>query len=50
MQKRIGATQRQLASLAEDSVLLPRIDIATIKAPWRVADGIALVTELHGPL
>jgi len=48
MQKRIGATKRQLSSLAENSVLLPRIDIATIKAPWRVADGIALIHELHG--
>ncbi|WP_232222879.1 TniQ family protein [Sulfitobacter guttiformis] len=48
MQQRIGATQHQLASLAEDKVLRPRIDIPTIKAPWRVADGMALIAELHG--
>lgn len=48
LQHRIGATQQQLASLAEDKVLRPRIDIPTIKAPWHVADGMALITELQG--
>jgi hypothetical protein len=48
MQQRIGATQHQLASLAEDKVLRPRIDILTIKAPWQVADGMALIAELQG--
>jgi hypothetical protein len=48
MQQRIGATQHQLASLAEDKVLRPRIDILTRKAPWQVADGMALIAELQG--
>jgi len=47
MQQRIGATQHQLASLAEDEVLRPRIDIPTIKAPWQAADGMALIAELQ---
>lgn len=47
MRQQMGATRRQLASLAEDKVLRPRIDIATIKLPWRVSDGLALVAELQ---
>lgn len=47
MQQHMGATRRQLASLAEDNVLRPRIDIPTIKLPWRVSDGLALVAELQ---
>lgn len=48
MKKRIGATQHQLASLAEDNILQPRVDVPTIRAPWRIADGLALITELNG--
>jgi hypothetical protein len=48
MQQQIGATRRQFVSLVEDNILKPRIDIPTIKFPWRVSDGSALVAELHG--
>lgn len=47
MQQRISATQHQLASLAEDKILRPRIDVPTVKAPWQVADGMALIAELQ---
>lgn len=47
MQQRIGATQHQLASLAEDKILRPRIDVPTVKAPWQIADGMALIAELQ---
>jgi hypothetical protein len=48
MQRQIGATRRQFASLVENNILKPRIDISTIKFPWRVSDGSALVAELQG--
>jgi predicted transposase YbfD/YdcC len=48
MQRRIGATTQQLVSLSKDNVLKPRIDIPTIKSPWRVSDGLSLVAELQG--
>jgi hypothetical protein len=44
---RIGATQYQLASLAEDNILRPRINVPTIKAPWQIADGMALIGDLQ---
>ena len=47
MQREMGATKRQLASLAEDGMLAPRISIPTIKSPWRASDGIAFVRELQ---
>lgn len=47
MKKAIGATHMQLVSLARDKILIPRIDIPTIKSPWWVADGLALVAELQ---
>lgn len=46
MEQAIGATRSQFASLAADGVLVPRIDVPTIKSPWRVSDGLALVAEL----
>ena len=46
MELAMGATRSQFASLAADGVLVPRIDIPTIKSPWRVSDGLALVAEL----
>lgn len=47
MRKAMGATLSQLKSLEADGVLVPRIDISTIKSPWRIADGLDLVTELN---
>ena len=46
MRKAMGATLSQLKSLEADGVLVPRIDISTIKSPWRIADGLDLVKEL----
>ncbi|SLN72123.1 hypothetical protein ROA7450_03991 [Roseovarius albus] len=47
MQRAMGATKGQLASLAQDGVLVPRINTPKIKSPWRASDGIALVAELR---
>ncbi|WP_157063859.1 hypothetical protein [Phaeobacter sp. 11ANDIMAR09] len=38
----------QFKSLAENGVIKPRIQVATINSPWRISDGIALVEELLG--
>ncbi|WP_144055647.1 hypothetical protein [Octadecabacter antarcticus] len=46
MELAMGATRAQFVSLAADGVLTPRIDVPTIKLPWRVSDGLALVVEL----
>jgi hypothetical protein len=46
MRKAMGATLPQLKSLEADGVLVPRIDISTIKSPWRIGDGLELVEEL----
>lgn len=47
MQRAMGATATQLASLAADGVLVPRINNSKIKSPWRASDGVAFVTELQ---
>ncbi len=46
MRMAMGATRRQFSSLAEDGVLRPRFSIPTMKSPWRISDGLALVEEL----
>jgi hypothetical protein len=46
MRKAMGATMSQLKSLEADGLLVPQIDISTIKSPWRIADGLDLVKEL----
>jgi hypothetical protein len=46
MELAMGATRSQFASLAADGLLVPRIDVPTIKSPWRVSDGLALLAEL----
>jgi hypothetical protein len=48
MQHEMGATRMQFKSLAEDGVIKPRIQVATINFPWRISDGLALVEELLG--
>jgi len=47
MRSEMGATLQQFKALAEDDVLIPRIDFPTIKSPWRLKDGIMLVNELN---
>ncbi|MEP1495727.1 hypothetical protein, partial [Pseudophaeobacter sp.] len=46
MQHEMGATFMKFKSLAEDGMIKPRIQVATINSPWRISDGIALVEEL----
>ena len=46
MREVMGATLFQLKSLKADGILIPRINVQTIKSPWRPADGVALVEEL----
>ena len=46
MCKVMGATLSQLKSLEADRILIPRINVPTIKSPWRLAEGLALVEEL----
>lgn len=46
LRKEIGATRQELRSLEKDCILIPRTKVSTIKFPWRVADGMALVEEL----
>ena len=42
-----GATKIELAALAEDGLILPRTKISTIKSPWRISDGVSLMTRLQ---
>ncbi len=42
-----GATRAELISLGSDGILLPRTKVPTIKSPWRLSDGLALVQELE---
>ena len=48
MRNLMSATLSQFKSLVDDSVLVPAINIPTVKSPWRREDGIALITELSG--
>ncbi len=47
MCRTMGATPKQLVSLAEDGLLAPRIDIPKVKTLWCASDGITLVGELQ---
>ncbi|MCE6949461.1 TniQ family protein, partial [Cereibacter sphaeroides] len=47
MRRAMGATLTGFQTLVADGVLLPRTLVPTIKAPWRLADGVALVAELQ---
>lgn len=47
MRKAIGATRTELFALEADKVLIPRTQIAKVKFPWRVSDGLALLAELQ---
>lgn len=47
LRRAIGLTLAELNGLKADGVLVPRTNIATIKSPWRIADGQALLEELE---
>lgn len=47
LRQAIGATLAELNGLKADGVLVPRTNVATIKSPWRIADGQALLEELE---
>jgi hypothetical protein len=48
MREAMGATSGELASLAADGVLRPWSQDALVKARWRLADGLALVSDVGG--
>ncbi|TNJ46307.1 TniQ family protein, partial [Phaeobacter sp. B1627] len=43
----MGATEAQLRTLREEKIIRPLTKHPRVKAPWRLADGLALVAELH---
>ncbi|MFP3384599.1 TniQ family protein [Tritonibacter sp. SIMBA_163] len=43
----MGATEAQLRTLREEEIIRPLTNHPRGKAPWRLADGLALVAELH---
>ena len=47
LRRAIGATLAELKGLKADGVLVPRTKVATIKSPWRIADGQPLLEELE---
>jgi len=46
LRKAMGATRNEPAALAADGVLLPASAVPSVKYPWRLEDGLALVAEL----
>lgn len=46
MRTAMGATRMELIVLSEAGVITPRTRVETVKNPWRIADGKALVAEL----
>ena len=46
MRAAMGATKMELIALVEAGVLVPRTRVETVKNPWRISDGLALVAEL----
>ena len=47
MRVAIGATKMEFKSLVDAQILVPRTKVPTIKYPWRLSDGIALLSELN---
>ena len=47
MREVMGATHKQFKSLAEAKLLIPVTNISTVKSPWRIEDGINLVSNLN---
>ena len=48
MCRAMGATRHEFEALATDGAISPRTKITTVKAPWLVSDGMALLEELDG--
>lgn len=48
MCKAMGATRHEFEALATDGAIAPRTKVSTVKAPWLVSDGMALIEELDG--
>lgn len=46
MRTAMGATQQEIAALADEGLLITRTRVKKVKKPWRISDGIALVAEL----
>jgi hypothetical protein len=46
MQEAMGATKTELAALWEEGLLTPHTQIAKVKNPWQISDGLALVADL----
>lgn len=46
MREAIGATKAELEALEEEGLLVPRTQIAKVKKPWRISDGIKFVDDL----
>jgi hypothetical protein len=46
MRTAMGATKMELIALEDAGVLTPRTRVATVKNPWRLSDGVALVADL----
>ncbi|MBU2936509.1 MULTISPECIES: TniQ family protein [Pacificibacter] len=47
MQTSMGATRAEFTTLERDGVLAPRTQVSTVKSPWRLSDGCALIEELQ---
>ena len=47
MQRARGASEAELEALAREGILHPRTRIPSVKSPWRMSDGLALVAELQ---
>ena len=46
MRQAIGATRMELAAFEEEGLLIPRTQVAKVKNPWRISDGIQFVDDL----
>lgn len=46
MRQAMGATKMELIALAESGILRPRTRVEKVKNPWRISDGVKLVSEL----
>lgn len=46
MRNAMGATRMELEALTKAGVLQPRTRVKKVKNPWRISDGVTLVTEL----
>ncbi|MCU9847958.1 hypothetical protein OEZ60_08055 [Defluviimonas sp. WL0024] len=47
MRDAIGATRQELAALEKDGLLAPRVRASKVKNPWRLSDGLELMSDLE---